>query len=61
MKATGTTGAPSQERAFRSARQVLECLSYGLIIMIEHSVFLVPTKLASLYSAAYPKLKVERI
>ena len=38
----------SQKNNLR-ARGVLECLSFDLIIMLEHSIFLRPTKFASLF------------
>ena len=46
---TGTTGAPTQEKTFLSVHEVLECLSYDLVVMLEHSIFLRPTKFASLF------------
>jgi hypothetical protein len=42
------------------ARRVLECLTYDLVLILEHSIFLKPTKFCiSLYSTAYlnPKSK----
>ena len=43
-----TSDTDSQKNNLR-ARGVLECLSFDFIFMIEHSIFLRPTKFASLF------------
>jgi hypothetical protein len=46
-----TSGHPTPKvtKTILRAREVLECLSFDIIIMLEHSIFLRPTKFASLF------------
>ena len=40
---------PTVTKNILRARGVLECLSFNFIFMLEHSIFLRPTKFASLF------------
>jgi hypothetical protein len=57
-----TSGLPTLtvSKSVLCARRVLECLSYDLVLILEHSIFLRPTKFCiPLYSTTYlnPKTK----
>ena len=45
----GTSDTTSHRKNILCAREVLECPNFYLIIVLEHSIFLRPTKLASLF------------
>ena len=45
----GTSDTDSHRKNILRIRGVLECLSFDFIFMLEHSIFLRPTKFASLF------------
>jgi hypothetical protein len=59
-----TSGLPTPKvtKTILHAREVLECLSFDFIFVLEHSIFLRPTKFCiPLYSAAYLNPRSEKI
>jgi hypothetical protein len=46
---TSALQTPKATKTILRAREVLECLSYDLALILEHSIFLRPTKFASLF------------